>query len=65
MGLSPPCNHHLLGSVILNDEVRILKELQAIEVILLGDAEESSSFLDCARWRSAVSSEEIVNGNGT
>jgi hypothetical protein len=39
-------------NVILSDEIGILKELQEIEMILLGDAEESFS-LDCHQWPSA------------
>jgi hypothetical protein len=52
MRFSPPYgaglhgNHHLPVGLILSDEVGIMKELQGIEVVLFGDAEESS-FLDC------------------
>jgi hypothetical protein len=38
-------NQRLSGGAIFSDEVWILTELQQIEVMLVGDAEESS-FLD-------------------
>jgi hypothetical protein len=44
-------NHHLSGDVIFSEEITFLNELQEIEAILLGDAEESF-FLDCHEWRS-------------
>jgi hypothetical protein len=34
-------DHHLPGGLILSDEVGMIKGLQGIEVVLLGDAEES------------------------
>jgi hypothetical protein len=43
---------HLSDGVAIRDEVGILKELQEVKVILLGNGEDSS-FLDCHQWRSS------------